>query len=221
MVASRFHGLTVLALISGSLLASGCVPSTVYKGELRRRIALERRTKDYADRVSYLENERARLFATVSNHQVEQQKLSVMLAEAKKAVDWDQFGLSANENGDLTLAGDVSFARGSHALTSTGRATLKKAANALTQAGATVVRVEGHTDSDPIRHSKYADNLHLSVMRAHAVAKYLIVRGVEARNISIAGFGAQKPLGKSKIANRRVEIRALIDEPRTVRISQK
>ena len=95
-------------------------------------------------------------------------------------VNWGKYDLAGGNDGNLTLAGDLTFRSGSHTLSTSGKATLDKVAKAIGDSSANHVRVEGHTDSDPISKSgrKYNDNLHLSVMRAHAVAAYLISKGI-------------------------------------------
>ena len=73
------------------------------------------------------------------------------------------------------------------------------------------LRIEGHTDSDPIRKSAWPNNQALSLARATAVKELLVKSGVPACNIEVVGYGANAPLEhastkKAKAANRRVEI---------------
>ncbi|HEY2587733.1 MAG TPA: OmpA family protein [Tepidisphaeraceae bacterium] len=69
------------------------------------------------------------------------------------------------------------------------------------------VRVEGYTDSDPIRVSKWASNEELSLARADAVKQYLIAHGVSANRLTTKGYGPAKPRDPSdKAKNRRVEV---------------
>lgn len=77
-----------------------------------------------------------------------------------------------------------------------------------------VVRIDGHTDTDPIKSlSKQGvkDNVDLSVRRAQAVREFLIERGIAKDRIFVAGFGEYWPCedgkdAKAKQRNRRVEI---------------
>jgi chemotaxis protein MotB len=74
-----------------------------------------------------------------------------------------------------------------------------------------VIEVAGHTDSDPIKKSKWADNLELSSQRAMSVARYLIQKGVAENRIGATGYGSARPLTSNSTAsgkqkNRRVEI---------------
>jgi chemotaxis protein MotB len=73
------------------------------------------------------------------------------------------------------------------------------------------IEVAGHTDSDPIKKSKWADNLELSAQRALSVSRYLIQRGVSENRIKAAGCGSARPIASNSTAagkqkNRRVEI---------------
>jgi outer membrane protein OmpA-like peptidoglycan-associated protein len=108
----------------------------------------------------------------------------------------------------VNLPGDVLFASGEDALKPSARATLDKVVSALKgdYAGRRV-RVEGHSDSDPIvkTKDKYADNLDLSLNRAASVTRFLESRGVSPKLITTSGFGPAHPKG-SKAASRRVEI---------------
>jgi len=73
------------------------------------------------------------------------------------------------------------------------------------------IDVVGHTDSDPIKKSKWKDNWELSAQRALSVVRYLIARGVPKDKIRAAGCGAARPIASNATAsgkanNRRVEI---------------
>lgn len=221
MLGSRLIGISVLTLLAGSLFSSGCISATAHQREIKRRMTAEYRTREYAARINELEAERARFTAQANNSQVREKELKTMLDEARKAINWGDFGLHAGSDGALSLAGDLTFSRGRHTLSSKGKKELDKVAKALIQSTASRVRIEGHTDSDPIKRSSYLDNLHLSIMRAHSVARYLASKGVDARFISVTGYGQYKPRGKNKADNRRVEIRALVESMQTAQVSRK
>ena len=113
-----------------------------------------------------------------------------------------------------TVGSDVLFSSGRATLTTGGRNALVAVASKIkTSFPGNIVRVYGHTDSDPIVKSKklWADNLDLSANRAMAVTRYLISKGVARSKIETVGMGASRPItsnktkaGKAK--NRRVEI---------------
>ena len=73
------------------------------------------------------------------------------------------------------------------------------------------ITIDGHTDSTPIKTFQYESNWHLSVARALNVAYQLLDQGVPEENLSIRGYGSQKPVAENlteagKAKNRRVEI---------------
>lgn len=73
------------------------------------------------------------------------------------------------------------------------------------------VDVVGHTDTDPIKKSKWKDNWELSAQRSLTVARYLIDRGISEDKIRAIGCGDSRPIASNNTAagkakNRRVEI---------------
>ena len=75
-----------------------------------------------------------------------------------------------------------------------------------------VLRVDGHTDSVPIKTSRFPSNWELSAARAISVVKYLIAQGIQPINLAATGFGEFQPLDPrdSDIANRsnrRIELK--------------
>ncbi len=104
-----------------------------------------------------------------------------------------------------------------------GQATLrKKAKSSLTKVGNVIkndfpygtIRVEGHTDSEPIKRTRslYASNWELSAKRAANVLHFLVGKcSLDSERLYIAGFGEYQPIAsnntkKGKKQNRRVEI---------------
>ncbi|MDH3584721.1 MAG: OmpA family protein [Phycisphaerae bacterium] len=112
----------------------------------------------------------------------------------------------------VRVPGDVLFSSGQAMLRTKAKATLSQVARVLNGEYAGMpVRIEGHTDSDPIRKSKWSGNQELSVQRAISVERFLAERGVSDNRMSTLGMADSKPrasnktsAGKSK--NRRVEI---------------
>jgi len=73
----------------------------------------------------------------------------------------------------------------------------------------TDIRIEGHSDQQPIRTQRFSDNWDLSTARAYQVMQYLQSRlPVPENYFSIAGYGSFHPLHDVKKwdENRRVEI---------------
>jgi chemotaxis protein MotB len=116
--------------------------------------------------------------------------------------------------GELTvnLPADILFPSGSNELKPTSKATLDKVVAALRRDyPGKHIRVEGHTDSDPILRTRgrWVDNLDLSLNRAASVSRYMAEKGLDARLITTSGLGSTRPKA-SKPASRRVEIVVLV-----------
>jgi len=124
----------------------------------------------------------------------------------QSAQGWEA-GLSADR---VTVGSDILFASGKASLTSAGKAALNKIAADIRKSYANMpVRVYGYTDTDPIKRSKWKDNLELSSMRAMAVTRYLASKGIKAKLVETIGMGEHHPVGTSKAKSRRVEIIAI------------
>lgn len=106
----------------------------------------------------------------------------------------------------ITVAGDVLFSPGSATLKPEARKELDALVKTIkTQHSARSVRVEGYTDSDPIKKSKWPSNEALSQARAEAVRDYLMSKGVSSGRVTAMGMGSAKPKA-SKKDSRRVEV---------------
>ena len=75
-----------------------------------------------------------------------------------------------------------------------------------------VLRVDGHTDVNPISTFQFPSNWELSSARATSVVKFLIEQGIPPNRLVAAGFGQYQPLDTSndEIAfrrNRRIEFK--------------
>jgi chemotaxis protein MotB len=74
-----------------------------------------------------------------------------------------------------------------------------------------MIDVIGHTDSDPIKKSKWADNWELSTQRALSVTRYFVSHGIADDDIRAIGRGSSDAIASNsnaagKAKNRRVEI---------------
>ena len=104
----------------------------------------------------------------------------------------------------------IEFQSGSATLAPAGRAILDEMVVALKQVGGQQVQVIGHTDDVGAR----AANVALSLQRAIAVKAYLEQHGVAADNLSVQGFGPDRPIAdnatdQGRARNRRIEFRVL------------
>ncbi|MGF1632937.1 MAG: flagellar motor protein MotB [Phycisphaerae bacterium] len=118
--------------------------------------------------------------------------------------------------GEVTVrvAGDVLFDSGKTTLKPSAQSTLTKIASAIKSShpGKTI-RVEGHTDTDPIRktRSQFRDNRDLSLERAAEVTRFLEKQGIAPAKIATVGWGEHRTTGQGKNRDRRVEIVVLVD----------
>ncbi len=113
----------------------------------------------------------------------------------------------------IQLPEKILFDSGLAKVKSGGEIALHKIAEHLKANPDTLVRIDGHTDIDPIIKSKYLwdSNHHLSAGRALGVLHYLVKKeNIDEKRIHIAGYGPNRPIasnttktGKGK--NRRVE----------------
>lgn len=117
--------------------------------------------------------------------------------------------MNKSEDVVIEIAGDVLFGPGSDVLTAAGKKELDGVAKTIkNKHSGNRIRVEGYTDSDPIKKSKWPSNEALSLARAQAVEKYLASKGISDSRMSSVGRGAANPK-KTKAASRRVEIHIL------------
>lgn len=73
------------------------------------------------------------------------------------------------------------------------------------------IRVEGHTDSQPISNAKYSSNWELSTARASSVLLMFAENGISPERLSAAGYGGFQPVADNSTAegrakNRRVDV---------------
>jgi len=116
--------------------------------------------------------------------------------------------------GLIRFKSDLLFDSGKDELSSNARSTIQQFAQILnTTAAGYDVRIIGHTDTQPIRHtaSKYPSNWHLSCYRSISVLRELITNGFPPDRGEAAGRGEFDPLVPNNAngntpQNRRVEV---------------
>lgn len=121
-----------------------------------------------------------------------------------------QVSTQSDTSASPTVVGNtLAYPISSDILFDIGSATLKpnpildKVANAVIKEGA-FLRIEGHTDSQPIRSAAFASNWELSAARAISVLHYLEQKGVPAKQLKAVGLADTQPVSDSPAANRRV-----------------
>ena len=142
----------------------------------------------------------------------QEQKLEEELK--KKLADQDVVISRLKDQLKVTVASEILFPSGSAELAPAGADVLRKVAAAANQSQ-DEVRVEGHTDSDPIAPvlaQYYPSNWELSTARAAVAVRTLQATGmVPADRLAAVGYGDSHPVApndtpEGRAKNRRVEI---------------
>ncbi len=203
-------------------LPAACVSRTAHMSVVNSNKGLAKTLAQYDRYLKELEGENAKLRAENARYRAAVKDASAVREQKKKLQELiDAFkkrGISGGlgekveffetKSGDLGLRiqGKVLFQSGQAVITKEGRQTLSRIVDVL-RANPGVIVVNGHTDADPIRHSKWKSNLHLSAARALAVAEFLAAKGISMDRLRIGGFGPNEPVSRTdKALNRRVEI---------------
>mgnify|MGYP003572435323 FL=1 len=235
MVRTTFRSFTLLVL-AASFVLPGCVAATKYN-QLSDDLAQAQEDLAYAqqqlrDAESLLqdayvdEDALAQATARADAESARRLELEAMLASMQ-----GQSALLSNagidviydpKSGEAGFRGqsDVFFVSGSDALTKEGKASLDLVIDEL-KGFEGPIRVDGHTDSDPVvkTKAKYPHgNIQLGAQRAISVREYMVEKGIPEGRIWIASHGPYRPLdagtsNEAKKRNRRVEIMIPVGKP--------
>jgi chemotaxis protein MotB len=161
--------------------------------------------------------EKNALAAKIAEDQRMIDDLQKQIAEGKKPGDASGFGNEFPVAFDAA-AGTITVTLPDTILFDSGKVDLKKSkgldhvlAVIKEKYAGKMVDVIGHTDSDPIKKSKWADNWELSAQRALAVTRYFAGHGIANNELRAVGRGESDPIASNKTSagkakNRRVEI---------------
>jgi chemotaxis protein MotB len=221
----------LLLLLAGAPLLPSCATMYSEQQVAEKEAAWESSTTALKRYQAELEAENATLHRQVDDLEVAlHRQRAVSASEASAALDADFDALRKQLEGYGGAAGDVQylqgpdgpvvrisdhvlFASGSATISKEGRAVLAKVAAGLAEKGS-AFRVEGHTDDQPVKvqAKQYPHgNLQLSAARAIEVAAVLVAEGLPEGAVSVAGYGAFRPVADNGTAegrarNRRVEL---------------
>jgi len=124
---------------------------------------------------------------------------------------------TADGNIAIVLPSDITFSAGSKDLSTPGKKAVDQVARELNgQFAGYTVRIEGHTDADPIKKSKFTDNWELGAERALTVLRYLAGQhSVAPERLVASSRGETFPVAdnksdKGKARNRRVEVVVMV-----------
>lgn len=215
--------IVLLAVAAAGL--TGCATQQQYQQALHANKALQSELDDLAGAYAELEADRDRMVGLYEDAAASAkdaawlrkrtEELNDLLSRFRAdTIDIEGVDVRSTAEGTVfDVEGEVLFQSGSTQLTDKGIETLTKLSSVLTGDGRPL-RIQGHTDSDPIRRSQWRSNLHLSAARALAVAESLTTAGIPAEKVSVAGYGPHLPRPNNpgtdpesrKKWNRRVEI---------------
>ncbi len=165
-------------------------------------------------------SEKGQLADRISQDQMTIEELQRQIEErAKTPADATGFGAGYDVAFDPSK-GTITVTLPNAILFDSGKAELKRATSRELDHIRSVLRdkyagkqvdVVGHTDTDPIKKSKWKDNWELSAQRALSVLRYLVKRGISEKDIQAVGCGESQPIASNstssgKARNRRVEI---------------
>ena len=204
----------LLICIAGVSFVSGC---TNWK---KKYNALNVEHQNLKGRMEFERGQSEKLAQQVSQGQQTIEELQKQIKErnespGKASGFGDDFDVSFDAD-----AGTITVTLPNSILFDSGKADLKQSKNVELDHIYSVLKqkysgrqidVIGHTDTDPIKKTKWKDNWELSAQRALSVTRYLMKRGIAEGNVRAVGRGASDPIASNSIAsgkakNRRVEI---------------
>jgi outer membrane protein OmpA-like peptidoglycan-associated protein len=129
----------------------------------------------------------------------------VEVAQMQQVVSANKLLDELNKNGFIALY--INFDTGKWDLKADGQATVAEIVKMLKAAPAIKIAIEGHTDNV----GQALANKTLSERRAQSVMAAVVAGGIDAKRLSAAGFGQEKPIAdnrgeEGKAKNRRVEL---------------
>lgn len=236
---SRTALLGTLGLVGAGLAGTGCAATDADWRE--RYLEKERDSSDMAAQissersarataVSQLEEARAQLAALERENEALKSRPAEAAAEpapandaaANESVDrlktkgFDAYR-TADGNIAIVLPADINFAAGSKDLTPAGKKAVDQLSGELDgQFAGYSIRIEGHTDGDPIKKAPFKDNWELGSERALSVLRTLVNdHKIAPERLVAASRGETVPVAdnksdKGKAKNRRVEVVVLV-----------
>ncbi len=198
----------------GVTLLSGC---TNWK---KKYNALNVEHKNLKGLMEYERGEAARLSGELAQGQQTINELQKKIQELNQSpgeatgfgADYDVRVDAAAGTVTVTLRNDILFSPGFASLKKGTSVELNHIISVLkSQYAGSLIDVVGHTDSDPIKKSKWKDNWELSAQRSLTVTRYLVKGGITDSKVRAIGRGATVPVApnnssSNKAKNRRVEI---------------
>jgi len=211
----------VVLLLAGSVLLTSCVSSKKYKALLEEKDALAQSyekqimdlKKSFAEKEKNLNAQIAELTSKYNSTKSEMLKYKNLSEEKAKVLaklekdikeafsTIDNSGLKIIQKYDrlyISLPNRILYRKGDDKISKDGKKVLDMLADIFKKNPKLDVLVEGHTDPDPVRRTRYKfkDNWGLSSARAINAVRYLISKGVNGKQLSGAGRADQYTTGE-------------------------
>ncbi len=221
----------IFVVFLAAVTLSACVSKKKYEElELAKANSEEALRQEISDRdgqIKDLESKSSKLQSDLNMSEQEVQKFAAQVKENNAKIaslhssiadafeTYDPSDISVSEQDGklyITMSNGILFDAGRARLSKDSKAAVEAIAAALKDNNDLGIRVEGHTDNDPVKiHKyKYKDNWALSTARALAIVSELEKMGVDSSRLTAAGKGSTQPktsndTKEGKIANRRTE----------------
>ena len=109
------------------------------------------------------------------------------------------------------------FRSGDATIQKKGEKWIKIFGETMKNAGFKELRVEGHSDSTPIKSKVFPSNWELSSARSASVVRYLVKQGIDSRRLASVGYAESRPVAGNKTPegrrkNRRIEFTIVPDQ---------
>jgi len=188
--------------------------------------ALIGRLRDLNQDVSRLEDERATLSMNLEVAETRARELERQRQLAQARIDTfrrllDRFR-SMIESGQVEvkvergrmvvkMPSSILFDSGKTDIKPEGQDVLSRITQVLAEIPDRTFQVEGHTDDQPIKTSRFPSNWELSTARATEVVKFMVSQGMPAGRVSAAGYAEFAPVAVNdsqdgRALNRRIEV---------------
>ena len=222
MKRARFFHVAVLVIMAGGAVGCNTVPLVQFNELELEYNQLDAQNQDLRGQLAAVQTSEAEMKAELAIQRQRALKAEADAASLKGDLARKRQDKPAPEGWEVVSGGaqvsigsDVLFGSGLAKITAAGRKRVAEVARTIKQRyPGSAVQVFGHTDSDPIRRSKWKDNLELSAQRAMAVTRELIKAGVPAKGVETTAMGPHHPIASNstrggKAKNRRVVVMVL------------
>ncbi|MDX1686055.1 MAG: OmpA family protein [Saprospiraceae bacterium] len=209
-----FSKISLVLALGAILFGTSCVSNKKYDDLMAEKEALSEKCKSDKEemqaKINELETNNSKLKTDVANTERElknadmklsdaEQKAAAVKAKIDRIKQQIKETVMAAKEADLdveakdvklhvSLANEVLFRPGNADLSKEGKELISQLANVFKEEDMHIM-VEGHTDEDPIRRSRYLfnDNWDLSCARAASAVRALIEGGVDPASLTAAG----------------------------------